>query len=140
MRRRTKLVAYSAALAALLTLALTLLTLNLNVPGSVVHRPLDTSAAVGDPLFMRTLGHLLGPPFVAGNSVRALRNGDEFFPAMLTAIRRARHSRLAGPTAVGTAAGALGEAVRIAGVERNGDGSEITSVPISPHPHRICKK
>jgi cardiolipin synthase len=43
-----------------------------------------------DAQFKRALGSLLGPPIASGNRVTALRNGDEIFPAMLTAIRAAK--------------------------------------------------
>jgi cardiolipin synthase A/B len=39
-----------------------------------------------DPQFLRSLGVLLGPPFVGGNQVDTLVNGDRIFPAMLAAI------------------------------------------------------
>jgi cardiolipin synthase len=45
-----------------------------------------------DPLFRHELGVMLGPPFLAGNRHELMRNGDEFFPAMLAAIRGARRS------------------------------------------------
>lgn len=51
---------------------------------SVSHR-----YPVADPQFLRAMGLLLGPPFVDGNQVRTLLNGDEIFPAMLQAIRSA---------------------------------------------------
>src|SRR5437868_13687474 len=44
------------------------------------------------PEFRQTAGSLLGPNFVGGNSISTLVNGDEIFPAMLNAIRSARHS------------------------------------------------
>src|ERR1043165_5948684 len=46
--------------------------------------------AVDDPQFQRTMGTLLGPPIIPGNSVTTLRNGDEIFPAMLGAIAGAQ--------------------------------------------------
>jgi cardiolipin synthase len=45
-----------------------------------------------DPQFKRTLGTLLGPPVLGGNRVDTLRNGDAIFPAMLEAIRAAKHN------------------------------------------------
>jgi cardiolipin synthase len=45
--------------------------------------------AVEDPLFLRTMGQLLGPGILPGNRITALQNGDQIFPAMLTAIRDA---------------------------------------------------
>jgi cardiolipin synthase len=45
---------------------------------------------VGEPAFMRTLeAHTTSSP-VGGNGAQLLLNGDQIFPAMLTAIRRAR--------------------------------------------------
>ncbi len=42
--------------------------------------------------FSRGMAHLLGPPLVGGNRIDTLLNGDEIFPAMLAAIRSAKHS------------------------------------------------
>ena len=47
---------------------------------------------VGDDTFVRTMGHLLGPPLVKGNKVTPLENGDEIFPAMLNGIRLAQRT------------------------------------------------
>src|SRR5207248_6544914 len=47
---------------------------------------------VGDDTFVRSMGHLLGPPLVKGNKVTPLENGDEIFPAMLNGIRSAKRS------------------------------------------------
>jgi cardiolipin synthase len=40
----------------------------------------------------RTLECLVGAAFTEGNAITVLRNGDQIFPAMLEAIREARHS------------------------------------------------
>ena len=45
-----------------------------------------------DPQFKRAMGMLLGPAFAEGNRVETLLNGNEIFPAMLTAIRSAKQS------------------------------------------------
>lgn len=55
-----------------------------------IERQLQRLYSIGDPQFERELGVLLGPPVVEGNRYRALKNGDEIFPAMLSAIRGAR--------------------------------------------------
>jgi cardiolipin synthase len=47
---------------------------------------------VGDPQFARSMGSLLGPRLLPGNSVVELVNGDRIFPAMLEAIRGAKRS------------------------------------------------
>jgi cardiolipin synthase len=44
------------------------------------------------PEFRQAAGTLLGPDFVGGNSISTLVNGDEIFPAMLSAIRFAKRS------------------------------------------------
>jgi cardiolipin synthase A/B len=44
---------------------------------------------VADPQFRREMSVMLGPSITSGNRVTALHNGDEIFPAMLGAIRRA---------------------------------------------------
>lgn len=49
----------------------------------------EISVAVTDPHFAESLGPLLGAEFSSGNRVELLVNGDEFFPAMLKAIREA---------------------------------------------------
>jgi cardiolipin synthase len=48
--------------------------------------------AVTDPQFARSLGGLLGAPVAGGNRVTSLTDGEQFFPAMLEAIRGARQS------------------------------------------------
>lgn len=44
------------------------------------------------PEFEQAAGSLLGPNFIGGNSISTLVNGDEIFPAMLSAIRSAKRS------------------------------------------------
>ncbi len=50
----------------------------------------DHRYAAADPQFVREMSVLLGPAILQGNSVEALNNGDEIFPAMLKAIRSAQ--------------------------------------------------
>jgi cardiolipin synthase len=45
---------------------------------------------LNDPTFERCMAHLLGPSLADGNRVTSLFNGDEIFPAMLSAIRQAK--------------------------------------------------
>jgi cardiolipin synthase len=42
--------------------------------------------------FRQSAGSLLGPNFVGGNNITTLINGDQIFPAMLSAIRSAKRS------------------------------------------------
>jgi cardiolipin synthase len=50
----------------------------------------ESKYGVNDPQFAQTVGNLLGPPLLGGNSVMTLVNGDQFYPAMLSAIRTAK--------------------------------------------------
>ena len=75
-----------------MTLVAVLLYANLTTPDRTVEHPIAHSYDTRDPRFMKTMTHLFGSPVVAGNQVTALLNGDEAFPAMLDAIRSARHS------------------------------------------------
>ena len=57
-----------------------------------VHHSIRADDNVGDDAFVRTMGHLLGPPLLEGNKVTLLENGDQIFPAMLDGIRSARRT------------------------------------------------
>lgn len=48
--------------------------------------------AVGDDVFVRMMGNLFGPPLLKGNKVSAFENGDQIFPALLSAIRSAQRT------------------------------------------------
>ena len=81
-----------ALFASLATVILVVLTLNLSAGASKINYRIPHRYSVGDAQFVRSLGSLLGPPIVDGNSVVELLNGDEIFPSMLQAIRGARRS------------------------------------------------
>ena len=53
---------------------------------------LEHQMAVGTKAFLESVAGATGAPFVDGNRVTVLNNGDEFYPAMLDAIRHARRS------------------------------------------------
>jgi cardiolipin synthase len=57
-----------------------------------LRHPIRADYNVGDEVFVRTMGHLLGPPLVEGNKVTPLENGDHIFPAMLSGIRSAQRT------------------------------------------------
>jgi cardiolipin synthase A/B len=57
-----------------------------------VTQPIAHLYGTTDPQFERTMGSLLGPAMLPGNKIDTLLNGDEIFPAMLEAIRSARHT------------------------------------------------
>src|SRR4029453_3185882 len=48
--------------------------------------------SVTDEQFLRSMENLLPPAALGGNQITAYTNGDRFFPAMLDAIRAARHT------------------------------------------------
>ena len=55
-----------------------------------IQRQVESFYNIADPQFSRSTSALLGPPFISGNNVIALSNGDEIFPQMLNAIRSAK--------------------------------------------------
>jgi cardiolipin synthase A/B len=57
-----------------------------------VRRKVEHTYSVADPQFLRTMGALLGPPLEPGNRAETLLNGDQIFPAMLSAIRAAKRT------------------------------------------------
>lgn len=75
-----------------LTAFATILLLNLRAGEKQIRYQIDHRFAVEDPQFLRAVGYLLGPTILTGNRVEALHNGDQIFPAMLEAIRKAEKS------------------------------------------------
>lgn len=82
----------AAAFVAGISLLVGLLVSNFVGGENKIERRIERLYALDDPRFAQELGVLLGPPFLQGTKVRALRNGDEVFPPMLTAIRGAKVS------------------------------------------------
>jgi cardiolipin synthase len=74
------------------TIVLVLLWTNLTSSTPPVAPTLRHDYATGDSQFVRVMGSLLGPPMVQGNRLTTLLNGDQIFPAMLSAIHSARRS------------------------------------------------
>ncbi len=75
--------------AILLTGLAGILALNVSGGEKRIERSIERRYSLDDPRFAQELGVLLGPPFVTGNAVEVLLNGDEIFPSMLKAIRSA---------------------------------------------------
>ena len=75
-----------------LTLIAVLVVLNFTGGEKKLEHRIPRLYAVGDPQFYRTMGVLLGPAIVDGNRFEVLLNGDQIFPAMLSAIRSAQRS------------------------------------------------
>jgi len=76
----------------LVTLIVVVLALNLHTPEKEIKHQVEHCHAIRDPQFRREMGALLGPAIIPGNTVQALHNGAEIFPAMLAAIAAARHT------------------------------------------------
>ncbi|GFE83555.1 cardiolipin synthase B [Steroidobacter agaridevorans] len=82
----------AGVIGALLAMAFTVIALNFVQPERRIQRQVEHRYTTGDPRFLHELGTLLGPPILKGNRVANFENGDQIFPAMLEAIRGARHS------------------------------------------------
>ncbi|MCC6145360.1 MAG: cardiolipin synthase B [Candidatus Hydrogenedentes bacterium] len=80
----------TAVVTLLLTVVTTVLALNVRSPERKIQHMVTTEYDVGSEQFNRIMGHLLGPPLIAGNRITILTNGDEIFPPMLEAIRSAQ--------------------------------------------------
>ena len=66
--------------------------LSLSAGEKQIRFKIEHEFAVADPQFMQSMGALLGPAVMTGNTVTALQNGEQIFPAMLEAIRSAQRS------------------------------------------------
>ena len=53
---------------------------------------LDHEFSIDSPEFVGTVAGASGSPFLEGNTLELLNNGDAFYPSMLAAIKRADHS------------------------------------------------
>lgn len=61
-------------------------------PRMELTQQVATGCSVTNPAFVSSLSGIVGTPFVKGNHVIRLLNGDEIFPAMLKAIRSATNT------------------------------------------------
>ena len=69
-----------------------LVILNFTSGEKEIGRRVERMYSLDDPQFAHELGVLLGPPFIRGNAIKVLLNGDEIFPPMLQAIQGAKAS------------------------------------------------
>ena len=74
------------------TALLMLLYANLTASSARLEHAIPHRYTPSDSQFVRVMGSLLGPGMVQGNRVTTLLNGDQVFPAMLSAIRAAKRS------------------------------------------------
>jgi cardiolipin synthase len=81
-----------ALVSALLTSFVILFAINWSSGDTRLKHVIEPLYEVDSPAFRRSLNRLLGGPVTEGNRVQALHNGNEIFPAMLEAIRSAKHS------------------------------------------------
>jgi cardiolipin synthase len=79
-------------LTALLSVFLVIISLNF-IPGEkTITKKIEHLYGIESSYFQSAVSHLLGPSLLPGNSVQALVNGVEIFPAMLDAIGKAQSS------------------------------------------------
>ncbi len=74
------------------TVLVTIFVLNLRASEKHIRYAITHEFSVTDPLFLRSMGQLLGPGILPGNRIKALHNGEQIFPAMLDAIHGAKKS------------------------------------------------
>jgi cardiolipin synthase A/B len=79
-------------IAAVTTALVIVILLNFRKPEKTIKHRVTHLHAVETAQFKREMGLLLGPTILSGNQVTPLQNGDEIFPAMLSAIRKATSS------------------------------------------------
>jgi cardiolipin synthase len=83
---------WTLATTVLATVIVVLFALNFSRPEKKLVWRLQHRYAIADSQFRREMSVMLGPSITAGNTVTALQNGVEIFPAMLEAIRGAKSS------------------------------------------------
>jgi cardiolipin synthase len=75
-----------------ITALVVVISMNFHRPEKSVRHHVKHCHAIDDPQFRLEMDAMLGPAVLEGNTITALQNGDEIFPAMLQAIREARQS------------------------------------------------
>jgi cardiolipin synthase len=80
-----------AGVVCLMAVAL-LVFVNLTLGDKPIDAQVPALYPAEDEQFLRTMGSMLGAPIVGGNRVEVLVNGDQIFPAMLDALRKARRT------------------------------------------------
>jgi cardiolipin synthase len=62
------------------------------ISGKPARKEITDFCSPTSPDFKRDTSSLLDPAYVSGNNIKTLQNGEEIFPAMLSAIRSAQHT------------------------------------------------
>lgn len=83
---------WTIVITAIVTLLVAVIAMNFKTSEKALERKIEHRYPVSNPQFQREMGVLLGPGIIAGNKVEDLQNGEQIFPAMLEAIRSARHT------------------------------------------------
>ena len=83
---------WTIAVTVLVTLFVVVVAMNFHTPEKKLQHRMEHLYGIVDSQLKREMGALLGPAIVSGNRITALQNGDEIFPAMLEAIRRAQRT------------------------------------------------
>lgn len=87
-----KLPYWTILITIILTIIAVLVAMNFITGEKRLEKPLIRHYAVEDPQFERSISVLLGPPFLEGNQVEVLVNGDRIFSSMLEAIKNAKQT------------------------------------------------
>ena len=81
------------ALATTLVTALVIfIGMNFHKPEKDIRHKVEHCRTIADPQFLLEMNAMLGPDVLGGNRVEVLENGEQIFPAMLTAIHAATRS------------------------------------------------
>ncbi|RYD14389.1 MAG: cardiolipin synthase B [Lysobacteraceae bacterium] len=83
---------WTIVITAVATALLFAIALNFATSEKKIERKIEHRYAIADPQYLREMSVMLGPAVLPGNSVTALQNGVEIFPAMLEAIHDAKVS------------------------------------------------
>ncbi|MEO9341209.1 phospholipase D-like domain-containing protein [Mesorhizobium sp. SB112] len=79
-------------LALTITGIVSVITVNLMPARTQLRDPIPHVSSVAEPQFLRTMHSMFQGDILTGNSIQTLVNGDEIFPPMLDAIRKAKVS------------------------------------------------
>lgn len=107
------------------TLILVLLQ-NFKTPEKAIEHKVEHRYAASEVQFRREMSVLLGPAIVQRNHITALQNGDEIFPAMLSAISSAQYS-ITFETYIYWS-GEIGEKISEALAERSAAGVQVSVI------------
>ena len=83
---------WTIAITFVATVLLVVVAMNFATPEKKLDRKIEHRYGIADAQFRREMGVLMGPPIVGGNTVTALHNGDQIFPAMIDAVKAAKVS------------------------------------------------